>query len=166
MKAKDIARFGLLTAAALVLGYFERFINIAPGVPGIKLGLANTVLIYAVYLMGWKAAVCLMLLKVVLSGFLFAGVSGMLYSLAGGVLSLAVMLLLYRLKGFSIIGVSVAGATFHNIGQIAVACLAVKSQALLSYLPVLLVAGIATGILTGMIAKLVIAALSKNGGAS
>ena len=96
MKTKSIARFSLLCAMALVLGYFERFIPVAPGIPGVKLGLANTVLLYAVYLMGAKSAMLLMLAKVVLSGFLFAGLSGMLYSLAGGLLSLCVMLLLSR----------------------------------------------------------------------
>ena len=83
MKTKSIARFSLLCAMALVLGYIERFIPVAPGIPGVKLGLANTVLLYAVYLMGAKSAMLLMLAKVVLSGFLFAGLSGMLYSLAG-----------------------------------------------------------------------------------
>ncbi len=87
MKTKSIARFSLLCAMALVLGYFERFIPVAPGIPGVKLGLANTVLLYAVYLMGAKSAMLLMLAKVVLSGLLFAGLSGMLYSLAGGLLS-------------------------------------------------------------------------------
>ena len=120
MKTKSIARFSLLCAMALVLGYFERFIPVAPGIPGVKLGLANTVLLYAVYLMGAKSAMLLMLAKVVLSGFLFAGLSGMLYSLAGGLLSLCVMLLLSRLKDVGIIGVSVGGAVSHNIGQIAV----------------------------------------------
>ena len=85
MNTRSIARFGLLTAMALMLGYFERFIPIAPGIPGIKLGLANTVLLYAVYLMDAKSAWLLMCAKVLLSGFLFAGLSGMLYSFAGGI---------------------------------------------------------------------------------
>ena len=165
MKAREIARFGLLTAAALVLGYIERFIPLAPGIPGIKLGLSNTVLLYAIYLMNWKSAICLMLLKVTLSGLLFSGISAMLYAFAGGALSLLVMVLLHRAKGFSIVGVSVAGAVVHNIGQIAVACLVVRTQALLGYLPVLLIAGVVTGVLTGMVARLVILALEKTGGA-
>ena len=153
MKTKSIARFSLLCAMALVLGYFERFIPVAPGIPGVKLGLANTVLLYAVYLMGAKSAMLLMLAKVVLSGLLFAGLSGMLYSLAGGLLSLCVMLLLSRLKDVGIIGVSVGGAVSHNIGQIAVACMVVESRAVLGYLPVLMISAVITGTLTGIAAK-------------
>ena len=163
MKTKSIARFSLLCAMALVLGYFERFIPVAPGIPGVKLGLANTVLLYAVYLMGAKSAMLLMLAKVVLSGFLFAGLSGMLYSLAGGLLSLCVMLLLSRLKDVGIIGVSVGGAVSHNIGQIAVACMVVESRAVLCYLPVLMISAVITGTLTGIAAKYAIAALQKAG---
>lgn len=98
--AKRVARFGLLAALALVLGYFDRAIPItmllSGAVPGIKLGLANTVLLYAVYLMDWKSSVLLMLTKVLLSGFLFGSMSAILYSLSGGALSLAVMLLIRR----------------------------------------------------------------------
>ena len=105
----------------------------------------------------------LMLTKVVLSGFLFAGLSGMLYSLAGGLLSLCVMLLLSRLRDVGIIGVSVGGAVSHNIGQIAVACMVVESRAVLGYLPVLMISAVITGTLTGIAAKYSIAALQKAG---
>ena len=106
----------------------------------------------------------LMLAKVVLSGFLFAGLSGMLYSLAGGLLSLRVMLLLSRLKDVGITGVSVGGAVSHNIGQIAVACMVVESRAVRrGYLPVLMISAVITGTLTGIAAKYAIAALQKAG---
>lgn len=153
MNAKAITRFGMLTAVALVLGWVERFIPIAATAPGIKLGLANTVLLYAIYLMDVKGTALLMVMKVLLSGFLFAGLSGMLYSFAGGLLSLLVMLLLRRINGLSIIGVSIAGGVSHNIGQILAACLVVQSRALLGYLPILLLAGTVTGLLTGIAAK-------------
>ena len=95
-----MARFGLLTALSLVLGYFDRAIPVtwflSGAVPGIKLGLANTVLLYSVYLMDWKSSVMLMLAKVFLSGFMFGSMSAILYSLCGGALSLAVMLLVKR----------------------------------------------------------------------
>ena len=98
--AKTVARFGLLAALSLVLGYFDRAIPItwflSGAVPGIKLGLANTVLLYAVYLMDWRTSILLMLTKVFLSGFLFGSMSAILYSLSGGILSLAVMLLVRR----------------------------------------------------------------------
>ena len=95
--AEKVARFGMLTALALVLGWLDRAIPVtwflSGAVPGIKLGLANTVLLYAVYLMDWKGCVLLMLAKVFLSGFMFGSMSAILYSLSGGALSLAVMLL-------------------------------------------------------------------------
>ena len=98
--AKNVARFGLLAALSLVLGYFDRAIPVtwflSGAVPGIKLGLANTVLLYAVYLMDWKYSVLLMLTKVFLSGFMFGSMSAILYSLSGGALSLLTMLLVKR----------------------------------------------------------------------
>lgn len=162
MSAKTVARFGMLTAVALVLGWVERFIPIG-GIPGIKLGLANTVLLYAIYLMDAKSAWLLMFLKVALSGFLFAGLSAMLYSFAGGLLSLIIMLLLHKTRGISIVGVSVAGAVGHNIGQLLVACVMVTPRAALSYFPVLLIAGVITGLLTGVAAKSAIHALRAGG---
>ena len=155
------ARLGVLGAVALALGYVESFIPLAPGLPGIKLGLANTVLLYAVYLETPRAAWMLMAAKVLLSGFLFAGASAMLYSLAGGVLSMCAMFLGKRVKGLSIPGVSVAGALFHNLGQILAACLLIQPKAVLPYLPVLLVSAVITGLLTGIVAMYVIRSLRK-----
>lgn len=162
MSAKTVARFGMLTAVALVLGWVERFIPIA-GIPGIKLGLANTVLLYAICLMDAKSAWLLMFLKVALSGFLFGSLPAMLYSFAGGLVSLMIMLLLYKARGFSIVGVSISGAVGHNIGQLLVACFMVTPRAALSYSPILLVAGIITGLLTGVAAKSAIHALQAGG---
>ncbi len=161
VRALDIARFGLLTAVALVLGYIESLIPLVPGIPGIKLGIANTVLLYAVYMMRAPHAVMLMIAKVLLSGFLFAGVSGMIYSLAGGILSVAVMLLSKRIKGVSVVGVSVLGACAHNTGQLAVAGAVVGTRAMLSFLPVLLLSALAAGIVTGVAAKYVFSGVER-----
>lgn len=150
--ASAIAKLGLLTAVALVLGYVEYLLPIT-GIPGVKLGLANTVLLYALYLMDVPSAILLMFLKVGLSGLLFGGVAAMLYSLAGGVFSLIIMISARRMKGLSIVGVSVLGAAAHNIAQMAVACFVVETRAILAYLPVLLAAAVATGMLTGLIAR-------------
>ena len=106
-----IARFGLLTALTLVLGLMDRAIPLSAllggAVPGVKLGLANTVLLYAVYLMDWKSCILLMLTKVVLSGLIFGSLSAIWFSLAGGALSLAVMLLVRKnpVRGALCIGV-------------------------------------------------------------
>ena len=150
--ASTIARLGLLTAVAIVLGYFEHLLPVS-GIPGVKLGLANTVLLYALYLLDVPSAILLMFLKVGVSGFLFGGLAAMLYSFAGGVFSLVVMILARKLPGFSVVGVSVLGAVAHNIGQMLVAIFVVQTRAILAYLPVLLIAAAITGTLTGLIAR-------------
>ena len=113
-QTQRIARFGLLTALALILGLMDRAIPVSAllggFVPGIKLGLANTVLLYAVYLMDVKSCILLMLTKVLLSGFIFGSVSAILYSLAGGVLSLAVMLLIRKNPGRGALAAAVIAA--------------------------------------------------------
>ena len=169
--ALKIARFAMLTALALVLGFFDRAIPLSAvlggAVPGIKLGLANTVLLYGVYMLHPGACVLLMLAKVLLSGFLFGSLSAILYSLSGGVLSLAVMLAVAALtghrKGFTVIVTSLAGAVFHNVGQVLAAAAVLRTPRLLvTYLPVLVAVGTVVGCLTGMIARLVFRAMQKS----
>ncbi len=160
MNTRTVARFGLMTGVMLVLGYVESLLP-AFGAPGIKLGLSNTVLLYALLLSGPKEAVFLAGMKVLLSGFLFGAPSAMLYSAAGAAVSLLVMVPVSRLRGVSPVGVSAAGAVFHNIGQCAVAVLFVKVQAVLVYLPVLLISGVITGIITGITAKYLIRHIKK-----
>ena len=153
-------------AIALVLGYIESFIPITQGIPGVKLGLSNTVLLYALYVSGSAAgAWLLMVLKVVLSGLLYAGVQAMIYSFAGGILSLLVMMLIKRVPGVSIVGVSICGAVAHNVGQIVAASLVVTLPALvlLRYFGILLVCALVTGLLTGIVAKSVFKALAAGG---
>lgn len=112
--AQRVGRFGLLAALSLVLGYFDRAIPLtmllSGAVPGIKLGLANTVLLYGVYMLDWKSCVALMLTKVLLSGFLFGSLSAILYSLAGGALSLMVMLLIKRRPDWGALAIAVLAA--------------------------------------------------------
>lgn len=153
MKTKSITRLGILLAVALVLGYFENLIPLNASIPGVKLGLSNIVLLYAIYLIDAKCAFILMILKVMLSGMLFSGVSGAIYSFAGGLLSLIMMLLIKRLPDVSIVGVSVVGAVFHNVGQISIASFVVENRYIFFYLPVLLISAVITGLATGIIAK-------------
>ena len=164
-RVRWLTRMALLTAAAVVLGYIERLIPMPGSIPGVKLGLANTVLLYAIYLLDARSAFVLMILKVGLSGLLYAGVSAMMFSLGGGLCSLVMMLLIKKLggSGVSIIGVSVVGAVFHNVGQTAVAALMVNTAALMGYVPFLLVAAVVTGILTGIAAKYAIRGLKASG---
>ncbi len=162
MKTKSITRLSILLTVALILGYFENLIPINASIPGVKLGLSNTVLMYAIYMINIKSTFILMILKVMLSGMLFAGVSGAIYSFAGGLLSLIMMIIIKKVPDISIIGVSVVGAVFHNIGQIAMASLVVENKYIFFYLPVLLISAVITGILTGIIAKYTLTALSRN----
>ncbi|MBQ9832460.1 MAG: Gx transporter family protein [Clostridia bacterium] len=161
IKLHDTAMLGLLTAVALVLSYIEHLIPLSTAVPGIKLGLSNTVVLYALFLAGKKQAVLLVLLKVFISGFAFSGVSAMLYSFCGGILSILCMLFFKRFKGVSVIGVSVVGAAAHNIGQCLVALGFIAHRAILLYLPFLLVSAVITGVLTGITAEYIFKHLSR-----
>lgn len=155
--AQRVALAGMLTALMMVLGLVERQFPLPVGIPGIKLGLANSVLLYAVYMLTPKAAVALMLVKTALSWFIYSNMNAMLYSFCGGALSLAAMLLVCRIPGMSEVGTSVSGAVFFNVGQILAAVWQLRTpQLLYTYLPVLLISGVVTGVLTGMVAKLVI----------
>lgn len=157
MNTKKIAYLGLLIALAFVFSYIEFLIPINIGVPGAKLGLANLVIIIALYTLNERDAFALSMIRIVLVGFTFANLASMLYSLAGGILSYLAMLFAKRTKMLSITGVSVIGGVFHNIGQIIMAIWVVKTASLVYYLPVLMVsgivAGVAIGILGGMVTK-------------
>lgn len=155
-KVQQVALSGLLTSLMLVFGFIERQFPLPVPVPGIKLGLANSVLLYALYMLGIRQTIVLMLLKSLMSWLIYMNLSAMLYSFAGGVLSVAAMILVSRMKGVSLIGVSALGAVFFNIGQILMAAWVLGTpQLIVTYLPVLMVSGVLTGILTGVIAKLV-----------
>lgn len=147
------AYFGVFTALALIFSYVEMLIPIHFGVPGIKLGLANLMIVIMLYKSGVKDALLLSIVRIVLSGFLFGNLFAILYSLAGGVLSLAVMAALKKRESFSVMGVSIAGGVSHNIGQLAVAMAVVETYRVGYYLPVLLIAGMVTGMLIGIVSN-------------
>lgn len=154
-KTKRLVLLAMLTAVAMILSYVESLLP-SVGIPGVKMGLANIAVIFALFRFGWKEAAALSLVRVVLVSLLFGSVGAMLYSLAGAVLSLAVMALLRRIDRFSTVGISVAGGVAHNAGQILMAMLILQTKQLLVYLPVLAVSGIAGGVLTGLAAALLI----------
>lgn len=156
MRGKTVARYGLLTALAMVLSYIETLVPLSLAVPGVKLGLANLVVIFALYRMGPLPAAALSLLRVLLVSFTFGNAYSFWYSLAGAVLSFLVMALLRRLDWFGELGVSVAGGVCHNLGQIAVAILVLRSTAAAYYLPVLLCSGTAAGTAIGAAAAILI----------
>lgn len=159
--AKKTAYVGVLTALAFVFSYIEFLIPIQLGIPGIKLGLANMVIILALYTIGAGPALLLSLVRIVLTGFTFGSLSTMLYSLAGGILSFLVMLSAKKTKLLSPTGVSVLGAVFHNVGQIIVAMLVLETKSLIYYLPVLLLFGIIAGVAIGLTASILIRRLGN-----
>ena len=150
----------LLVTVMLMLGYVESLIP--TGVPGIKLGLSNSVLLLAICWLGIPNAVLLMLVKVLLSGFLFSGVSAILYALAGGTLSMLTMILLYKLGRFHLVPVAMGGAVMHNVGQVALAMLMLETGGLVYYMAVLMLVGLVTGFVTGTAAKLLVERIPKS----
>lgn len=147
------AVFGVFTALALIFSYIELLIPINFGIPGAKLGLANLVIVIVLYKTDWKEALLLSVVRIILAGFLFGNLFGILYSLAGGIFSLAVMALLKKTGAFSVIGVSMAGGVSHNVGQLIMAMLIVETYAVGYYLPALLIAGLITGTVIGIAGK-------------
>ena len=162
METIKIARMGLLVALSMILSYVESLIPAFVAVPGVKVGLANIVVIFALYTLGPIEALTVSLLRVILSSFLFGSVLSLLYSLSGALLSLGGMILMKKVKIFSTTAVSVTGGVLHNVGQILVACLVLETDVLLYYLPVLILSGTITGAVIGIIASLVIKRLENN----
>ncbi len=150
MKASKVAQYGLLTALALVLSYVESLLP-PLGVPGVKLGLPNLAVVFALYRLGFKDACVISLVRVVLVTLLFGNGAALAYSIAGAALSLALMGLLWKTGKFSSVGVSVAGGVAHNGGQILVAMALLETSRLAWYLPVLWVSGTIAGVLVGLV---------------
>ena len=160
-QAQRVALCGMLLALMLVLGFVESQIPVAVSVPGIKLGLSNGVLIFSVYLLGVPTSFLLMVLKVLLSGFLFGSPTAMMYAFAGGVVSLTLMCLLSRMKGLSPIVVSMVGGLGHNVGQVGMAMIVLRTPQLLYYMAILMVVGLITGCATGVAANGIIRRFQK-----
>ena len=158
MKAQKMALLGILTAGAIVIAILESFIP-SIGIPGVKLGLANIVILIILYELGVVEAIIVNLLRVLVVGFVrgtFLSM-GFLMSLTGAVFSLGIMILFYLLiKKFSIIGVSVIGAIFHVFGQILIAMLFLGTAYIVLYLPIIAISAIITGVFVGIAAKLII----------
>ena len=153
---KQIALCGVLTAVALILSYIEVLIPFSAAVPGIKIGLANIAVIFALYKASTPAAWSVSCVRVFLVGLLFGNIMTLAYSICGAVCSLLVMTVLKRTKKFSSVGVSVGGGISHNIGQILCAAVLLGTKQILYYLPMLLVSGTVAGVVIGIIAGLLV----------
>lgn len=159
--AKYVAFFGMLIALAFIFSYVEAMIPVPVPVPGIKLGLANLVSVVGLYTIGSAGTAAVSLVRIVLVGFTFGNASSMIYGLAGGIVSLIMMILAKKTGWFGTVGVSILGGIFHNVGQLSVAALVTKTPGVFSYMPVLLAAGVVTGAVIGMLGGLVTERISR-----
>lgn len=155
MKSARIAYIALLSALAVVFGYIESLFPLPIPIPGIKLGISNIVILFAITKIGRRDAFLIMIIKVLLCSILFSGLNSFIYSLSGGIFSFAAMCAAQRLN-MSIVGISMAGGVFHNLGQILAAALILSSFSALYYLPVLTMCGIFVGAAVGFLCRAVI----------
>ena len=158
---KKLANMAMLVALAMIFSYVESLIPINFGVPGMKLGVANLVTVTGLYFLEIPEVLAVSVLRVLLTGFLFGNGMSIIYSLAGAVVSLLAMVLVKKMDGIYIVGVSITGGVFHNIGQILVAMAVVENLKLIYYLPVLLVAGTVTGFVIGIVAGKILPVVKK-----
>jgi heptaprenyl diphosphate synthase len=161
MKTKKVATLGLSIALAMIMSYIEVLVLLSFAVPGIKMGLANIVIIFVLYKIGTKEAILVSLIRVFLVSLLFSNVMAMWYSLAGAVLSLGIMWILKKTDKFSVVGVSIAGGIMHNVGQIIMAVIVLGTEQIALYLPVLVITGTVTGVVIGIVSGLVINRFKK-----
>lgn len=161
--SKKVPRMALMVALAMIFSYVEALIPINFGLPGMKLGLANLVVVIGLYLFPAGEIFLISMIRILLVGVLFGNGTSIIYSLAGGILSFLVMLLIKQIKGFSITGVSIAGGVTHNIGQIAAAAFLLENTKIVYYLPVLLVSGAVTGLIIGVLAGRIIPVIRRTG---
>ncbi len=159
MELRKLTRLSMLLALSVVLNIFESMIPVIGNImPGSKLGLANIVVLFVIYIYGFRDAIALAVMRVILVGILRTGLFNIVFffSLSGGLLSVVMMYLTHRFTKLSVIGVSIIGAISHSIGQIIVAIFAFHTVNIIFYLPYLLIISVPTGIIIGMIAKQVL----------
>lgn len=159
--ANRTVSYGIFVALAMILSYVETLIPVSIGIPGVKLGLANLVVLVALYQMTPLDAFLISLVRIVLTAMTFGNMTALAFSAAGGMLSYLCMLLCVKRQIFGKVGVSVTGGITHNIGQLVVACF-VLNAAVFTYLPVLLLSGTITGALLGILGAQIVKRLPNN----
>ena len=159
--SKKIAYYGIFAALAIIVGYIEAMVPLPVGIPGVKLGLANVVVLTALYVMGVKGAFYISLVRIIISALLFKGFGSLIFSASGALFSFIIMSAIYRFKSLSPIGVSILGGIAHNVGQLVAAGIVVANLKIVYYVPVLLISGVVTGFLTGLVVKYVVPHLEK-----
>ena len=160
LRSRKITICAIMTTAGLIMGYIETFVVIPVSIPGIRIGLANISTLITLYLCGPLYALFVHILRIFMSSLLFGNASTLIYSLCGGMLAFAVMVVLKRFE-FGMYGVSVGGAVFHNLGQTAVAAILINNTFVFGYMPPLALAGCVFGIITGAVSNIVISRLKN-----
>lgn len=155
-------KLGMFTALAMALSWAERFIPFLPGVLGAKIGFANIILILVLEFYGVGSALTVNVVRCVLGAALYGGIMSLPYSLCGGLSAVAVMYMLKKVKGISFTGMAVGGAFVHNVAQIAVACLIMRTHYIFTYLPFLGIVSVITGIFIGICSGMCADMLRKN----
>ncbi len=159
--SKKVTLLGLTLATAMLLSYVEALIPPLSSVPGVKIGLANIAVIFAIYRLGAGNALFISLARVLLSGLLFGNIIGLAYSACGALFSFAVMIILKKTNVFSVLGVSIAGGVSHNAGQIAAAVIIMGNGSISYYLPALIISGTAAGAVIGIVSGLLLKRFEK-----
>ena len=158
---RRVALCGMMVALAFILSYVEHLIPFNFGIPGVKLGLANLVVLLALYTLDLRDAFVIAVIRIILTGLTVGGLVSMLYSLAGGLLSFLLMAFLSRKKLLGTTGVSICGGIAHNVGQLLVAMCVLETGNVWYYFPVLLISGAVTGTLIGLVGGLMVGRLQK-----
>ena len=161
-KSQKVSYCAVFTALAMIFSYVEAILPISFGIPGIKLGLANLVIVTGLYYMSEKDVFLISLTRILLMGLLFGNGMSLLYSLTGGILSYIIMVILKKKSSLSVLTVSVSGGVSHNIGQLTAAAFAVSNMHIFYYLPALLIAGTITGLLIGIVSERILKILKPN----
>lgn len=156
MKTKKLVTLAVTVSVAMILSFVESRIPAFVAIPGVKVGLANIAVIFALYKMGWREAIAVSVIRVLLVALLFGSVVSLAYSIAGALISLSLMILLRKIGIFTEVAVSVVGGITHNIGQILIAFLLLETKVVFYYLPFLMVSGVIAGIAVGVAAALLI----------
>lgn len=151
---KYISMVALFTAFAVILSYVETFIPIIP-IQGVKLGLANFAVVLVMYLMGYRAAITLNIVRIVIIGAFFGNLFSICFSMAGALVSFGAMALAKKSGKISMVTVAILGGVFHNVGQIIVASFVVNNYGIMIYIPILIVSGIITGMVIGILASII-----------
>lgn len=156
MRTDRLAKMGLLLALGMILSYVEALFPIAPSMPGVKIGLANMLVVLLLYSYGWKYGMLYQLSRIFLTAMLFGSLFGCIYSLAGAALSMAVMIGLKKTDFLDMAGISMAGGIAHNIGQLIIAYFIVQNTAIGWYIPILLLTGALSGYVIGFISEILL----------